>query len=178
MRYEIPVDVQTKALIAKYMKYNTKIPITLYADGETADMYDDEGVYMLTVNKVKEACISLVEATDAEKAALVHHDERKQQQIADVIEFENNVIEDMSIIRGGDRFGIDMATNRYNQPKKEYNNKQEEAINIAVKSIVKSEKVAMRATKKEEQKKTQDANDRHMALIEKKRAIRLNQQNQ
>lgn len=174
VRYELPVDVQTKALIAKYTKYKTEIAVTLYADGERADIYDEDGNYIMTVDRVREACISTSEAKTEERIALKHHEKRKQQQLDDVVDFEYEVIENLSFIRGGDRFGIDMKTSKYRDFKKEYNEKREEAINIAVGGRVKVEKAEMRATAKAERIREQHEDDSYMEMIRKK--VQINNQ--
>ncbi|MEG1936979.1 MAG: transposase family protein [Rikenellaceae bacterium] len=163
VRYELPIDAHSKALIAKYTKYSAKCEVMLYADGDSADMYDAEGIYMMTINRVDEACISTYEATDEEKRIRQHHEQRKLQQLQEVEDFEVDLLEDINTMRGGDRFALEMALNSYKSPKKAYNNTKEEAINSAVKAESKAIKAKQRADKTD----VKDKELMHIELLKK-----------
>lgn len=163
VRYELPIDVHSRALIAKYTKYSAKCEVMLYADGDAADMYDAEGVYMMTIKRVDEACISTYEATEEEKTIRQHHERRKQQQLQEVEDFEVDLLEDINAVRGGDRFALEMALNSYKSPKKAYNNAKEEAIN----SVVKAERKALKTIQKTDKTDLKNKELMHIELLKK-----------
>lgn len=156
-RYELPIDTERKAVLAKHAGYSTRLDVIVYADGEQADLYDTEGAYLMTVKRAKEACISTYEATDEERRIHKYHEQRKERQRQEVADFEGEVLESFEHLRRGDRFDLEMAANRYS--KEEYNNRQEELIRL-----------------KTPEKEKREKERRHLELIKKKHARYTNKE--
>lgn len=168
IKYELPTDVESIKQIAKYVGIKRIKPIEIYADGEKADIYSEDGVFMMTVSKATKACQSSYEATEMEQQAFRYHDARKESQISDITDFENELKDDLEILSNS--FALNMAVGGYgSSPKKRYNATQEEARDAMITNKTKDARKAVR----QKRKTKEDEHDSYMAMIEK----RLQQQN-
>ena len=149
-RYQLPTDIKSIREIAKYVGITMVKAIDIYADGEKADIYSDDGVFMMTVSKTVEACQSHYEATQMEKEALKFHERRKESQKEDIDTFEAELKEDIEILSNS--YALNMATGAYgSSPKNRYNEQQEEARDLMMASKVKREKAIARSEKKDKE---------------------------
>lgn len=90
-KFDIPTDADTVALIAKYMGYSAAFSAHVYWNGDGADIYTPDGIYMFSCSPQRRTSKSMSEADSDSLGALAYHRGKRNEFDNMLEDFVDNV---------------------------------------------------------------------------------------
>lgn len=128
-KFEIPDYMVSASTIAKATGYKPDAQVWVRWDETGADLYNQEGKYIMSCNPTKKAVQSQAESNEGTDYAIGHHEKRQRIQEETADRFERKISEAAALIHTGNVEAYNIAVTDRNFSKETYNATMEETVN-------------------------------------------------